>query len=103
MTHKHKDEIRKQTREAQKAGWLRKGGCVISGCMEKAENHHWSYETLRTFVRMCRPHHEALHRGEVEIKAWTIKERPTCNPTLTFNIGFPRHLLGIAKEKEHER
>src|SRR5262245_1004672 len=61
-----KDKCRSISRLYLRRGMLLQNVCQHCG-KEKAERHHPSYDHPKVIIWLCRPHHLALHRGEIKV------------------------------------
>jgi hypothetical protein len=49
----------------QRRGVLKPQPCEVVGCRNVPQKHHDDYDRPLDVRWLCRPHHLALHRGEV--------------------------------------
>lgn len=62
-----KEATRNATRQAVRKGLLIREACVICGATSKIEAHHPNYNDPMRVIWLCKKHHIALHKGELNI------------------------------------
>lgn len=63
---KKRDNARSKAGQYFRRGKIEKEPCIVCGSPD-SEMHHPDYDKPLYVVWMCREHHLALHRGEIEL------------------------------------